>query len=45
MTCADSGFLVSLYLKEVTSPVAIQTMARVQDPISINWLTLLEFLP
>lgn len=43
MTCADSGFLVSLYLKEVTSPVAIQTMARVQDPISINWLTLLEF--
>jgi len=43
MTCADSGFLVSLYLKEVTSPVAIQSVEALSEVISVTWLTTLEF--
>jgi predicted nucleic acid-binding protein len=43
MTCADSGFLVSLYLEEATSPVATHTVTTLQEPISVTWLTLLEF--
>ncbi len=43
MTCADSGFLVSLYLEEITSSVATQTVTSLQEPISITWLTSLEF--
>ena len=43
MTCADSGFLVSLYLKESTSAVARRIVTSLQEPVSITWLTLLEF--
>ena len=43
MTCADTGFLVSLYLREVTSPVALQTVGTLTEPISLTWLTILEF--
>ena len=43
MTSADSGFLVSLYLKETTSAQAFQTVSQLRHPISLTWLAVLEF--
>lgn len=43
MTCADTGFLVSLYLKEVTSPTAVNEVLGLAEPISLTWLNILEF--
>lgn len=43
MTYADTGFLVSLSINEITSPQAVVTMASLTEPVTVTWLTELEF--
>jgi predicted nucleic acid-binding protein len=40
---ADTGFLISLYLNETTSPLASAVMANVDEPVPVTPLTDLEF--
>jgi predicted nucleic acid-binding protein len=40
---ADTGFIVSLYLPEATSPQAIETARRSTDALPVTPLILLEF--
>lgn len=43
MTYADTGFLVSLYLSEATSDEASAIVESLIEPITVTWLTELEF--
>lgn len=43
MTYADTGFLVSLYLSESTSAEASTVVEALPEPITVTWLTELEF--
>ena len=40
---ADTGFLLSLHLRETTSQVATTAMSQIQDPLPITPLLALEF--
>lgn len=42
MTYADTGFIASLYLREVTSAAAIGVVSALAEPIAVCWLTELE---
>lgn len=43
MTYADTGFLISLSISEVTTSRAVAAMMVVTEPVSVIWLTELEF--
>jgi hypothetical protein len=40
---ADTGFIVSLYLPETTSPQAIAVAQRLKEPLPVTPLLILEF--
>jgi len=43
MTYADTGFLISLAINEVTTSQAVAAMTNVVESVSVIWLTELEF--